>query len=394
MEDKSNEHTMCLLPWDAAAIRPFSTALPCCRFILPNNISFAKESRITNDFRNSPTWVKTRKMMLEGTPIPECAKCYREESSGAPSMRTFSLKYHRGVGLPIPTDIEVLPLRFLEIAFSNLCNLACVSCGNSYSSTWATEDYKHGRLPKGQKALVQHNNDLTGMDLSQVTVIKIIGGEPFMDQDRFIHLLKRLNLQNLTIRISTNGTVLPNNELKSLIDQCKNVVLDVSLDGVGSVDEWYRWPTNFTEKEKIMNQYQEWWGDKRNALLQVHSVINAYNIWNLNEMVLYMNNNFPSWGMDFDWITIPAWQSIAVIPDELKAELKTKLLEWDSTIKANTRFEKSPPFSVSILRLDDTPNSTWDTFKGNTFSLADERKINVLEMVPHLKIALDKLSQN
>ena len=388
--EQSNEKTMCLLPWDSVAIRPFSTAIPCCRFRLPDTVGFAKESRITNDFRNSPTWVDTREKMLAGIKVESCSKCYQEEDNGAQSMRTHSLRGHRSNNKEIPTTTDVLPLTFLEIAFSNLCNLACVSCSKDYSSTWATEDYKNGRLPKGQKALVEHGDDLGNLDMSQVTVIKIIGGEPFMDQDRFIQLLKKVDLKNLTIRISTNGTVLPNEELKSLIDQCKHIVLDVSLDGIGTVDEWYRWPTKFSDKERIMDQYQEWWGNRKSALLQVHSLINAYNIWNLDEMVLYMNKKYPTWGMDFDWVVIPAWQSLGLIPAEFKEELKIKLKEWDLTIKANTRFGKSTPFSTSIIRLDDKPRMTWEDFKKRTFGLAKERNLDVLEMVPHLKDALGK----
>lgn len=377
--------TMCLLPWDSAAIRPFSTAMPCCRFSLPNAISFATESNVGNDFRNSVTWVKTRESMLAGEKISSCFRCYREEESGSESMRTLSIKEHLK-RKTLPTDANILPLRFLEIAFSNLCNLGCVSCSASYSSTWAAEDYKHGRLPPGQKALIQHNNDLGDIDLSHVTVIKIIGGEPFMDQARFIALLKRLNLKTLGIRISTNGTVLPNEELKSLMDQCKHVVLDVSLDGFESVNEWYRWPTKWHEVVSNMNQYHAWWGDKSNVLLQIHTVINAYNIWTLDKTVQFMIDNYPTWGIDSDWIVIPAWQSLGVIPNEYKKYLTEKLITWNNTIKPNTRFGKANPFKVSIDRLNDSPgNSSWEEFKSRSLSLSKERKLDLFAMVPDLK---------
>lgn len=377
--------SICLLPWDSVAVRPFGTAIPCCRFVLENTIEFAKESRISNDFRNSPTWVRTREMMLAGEKTPHCFLCYREEDSGAQSMRTFSIINHLKDGVSkMPTNTDVFPLKFLEIAFSNLCNLACISCNRSYSSTWASEDYKNGRLPHGQKALIQHNVELNNLDLSHVDTIKIIGGEPFMDQDRFIDLLNRLDLKNLTIRISTNGTVLPNNELKLLMDQCKNIVLDVSLDGINSVAEWYRWPTKFSDVRRVMDQYQEWWGDKPNRLLQVHSLIHIYNIWDLDTMIIFLNENYPSWGIDCDWIVIPTWQSVSLIPEELKPDLIDKLSHWDSTIKAKTRYGKSNPFSVSILRLKDTPSSTLEEFKEKTLLLAKERNLDVFKMVPHI----------
>jgi len=378
--------TMCILPWDSAAIRPFSTALPCCRFNLPNQIKFADESNVNNDFRNSSTWVKTRESMLAGEKVASCIKCYREEESGAESMRTLNLKNYREKHHNIiPITAEILPLRFLEIAFSNLCNLACVSCSSSYSSKWATEDYKHGRLLLNQKSLVQHNNDLGDIDLSHLTLIKIIGGEPFMDQDRFITLLKRLNLKNLAIRISTNGTVMPNEELKSLLDKCEHVVLDVSLDGFESVNEWYRWPTKWHEVVANMNQYTAWWGEKTNVLLQIHTVINAYNIWTLNKTVQFMINNYPAWVIDSDWIVVPAWQSLSVIPIEYKKLLSEKMIVWNDTIKPNVRFGKANPFKVSIDRLKDGTSSNWEEFKSRSLVLASERKLDLFAMVPDLK---------
>jgi sulfatase maturation enzyme AslB (radical SAM superfamily) len=380
--------TMCILPWDSAAIRPFSTALPCCRFNLPNEIKFADESNVNNDFRNSSTWVKTRESMLAGEKVASCIKCYREEESGAESMRTLNLKNyrekHRNI---IPITAEILPLRFLEIAFSNLCNLACVSCSRKYSSTWAAEDYKHGKLPLGQKSLIQHNNDLGDIDLSQLTAIKIIGGEPFMDQVRFIALLKRLNLKNLSIRISTNGTVLPNTELKSLIDKCKHVALDISLDGVGSVNEWYRWPTKWHEVVDNMNQFDAWWSKTTNVSLQIHTVINAYNIWTLDKTIQFMINNYPSWGINSDWIVSPAWQSLSIIPSEHKKLLTEKLVEWNNNINPNVRYGKANPFKVSIDRLKDNLHTTsnWEEFKSRSLELANNRKLDLFAMVPDLK---------
>lgn len=380
--------TMCMLPWDSAAIRPFSTALPCCRFNLPDVVKFADESNIGNDFRNSATWVTTRESMLAGEQVSSCFRCYREEESGAESMRTLSLRPHQENNYTtIPITVEILPLRFLEIAFSNLCNLACVSCSSSYSSTWASEDYKHGRLPPGQKSLIQHNNDLGDIDLSQITVIKIIGGEPFMDQARFIALLKRVNLKNLSLRISTNGTVLPNKELKSLMDQCNHVVLDVSLDGFESVNEWYRWPTKWHEVVANMNQFDAWWGEATNVLLQIHTVINAFNIWTLDKTMQFMIDYYPKWAIDSDWIVIPAWQSTSVIPVEYKTMLTEKMVEWNDTIKPNVRFGKANPFKVSIDRLKDEPftSTNWEEFKSQSLGLASERKLDLFAMVPDLK---------
>jgi MoaA/NifB/PqqE/SkfB family radical SAM enzyme len=396
MDKLIKDQSMCLLPWNAAAIKPSGIAMPCSRFNIPEADSFSKESNVHLDFRNSTKWVETRKMMLLGEKIPSCFRCYREEDSGAESMRTISLKKHIDQDLskidiktlpllPIPIDHTVLPLTFLEISFSNLCNLACVSCNQVYSSTWAAEDYKNGRPLKNQKALIEHNSDLSHIDLSSISLLKIIGGEPFMDQKRFISLLDKLDLQNLKLIISTNGTILPNHELKVLIDQCKQVIISVSLDGIGTVNEWYRWPTKFLDVISTMDQFHQWWNDDPRFLLEVHSVINVYNIWTLDETVLFMNDRFPSWGIDFDWIITPKWQRLSIIPMVLKQSLYKQLTLWHETIKPNVRFGKSNPFKVSIDRLNDVSDSSLDEFKSFSLLLAKERNLNLFKMVPHVE---------
>ena len=98
-----------------------------------------------------------------------------------------------------------------------------------------------------------------------------------------------------------------------------------------------------------------------------------------------MINRYPTWKTDFDWIQNPAWQAICIIPNEHKEELKKKLTYWNDTIKGNWVYYKESPFLVSIDRLDDTERSSWKVFKENSLLLAEERNLNLLELVPILK---------
>jgi sulfatase maturation enzyme AslB (radical SAM superfamily) len=206
-----------------------------------------------------------------------------------------------------------------------------------------------------------------------------------MDQQKFISLLKKINLKKLTIIISTNGTILPNDELKSLLDQCNRVVLSVSLDGIGLVNDWYRWPSKFAKITEVLNQYTSWWGYNSKFLLEIHSVINIYNIWTLDEIVLFINEFYPLWGMDFDWIVTPTWQNISILPFSFKTNLIDKLNFWNEDIKSNVRFNKSNPFTVSIDRLNDNSIGSLEEFKSRSIMLAKERNLDLLEMIPHLK---------
>jgi sulfatase maturation enzyme AslB (radical SAM superfamily) len=385
---QTDNGAMCLLPWDSIAIRAGGRAEPCCRF-WPST-EFLEGSKVSIDFRKSTPWRELQEDMLAGKKNTACQQCYKQEDAGGMSTRTYSLQ-----DTELPTTTELRHIKMLDIAFSNLCNLACVSCSRQYSTTWGTEDYKAGRIGKEIKVLIDHPTSIVdNLDLSQLTTLKIFGGEPFMDQDRFIHLMKKLDLSKIKLLVSTNGTSLPNSELKSLMDQCASIYLDVSLDGLGSVNDWYRWPSKFTEVQQVMDQYNEWWGTKDNVTLTIHSVISVYNIFTLDQFIMFMTNNYPKWELDWDWVSGREWQMLSIIPPNQKILLTRQLTEWESTIQGNWNIDKGNPFKRSIVELLKTPKSDIKEFWERSVSLAKERNLDILKMVPDITRLLEDSVDN
>ena len=179
----TDNKSICIYPWSGVAIRADDKVAPCCRFWA--SYEFKKEINTSIDFRNSKSWKNLQEKMLAGEKDMACRMCYDEEAIGNESMRTMSIKNRQ-----LPTTTDILPIEFLDIAFNNLCNLACVSCSRICSTTWGTEDYKSGRLSKSTKVLMEHSESIVdNLDLSQLKYLKIFGGEPLMDQDKFIKLI-------------------------------------------------------------------------------------------------------------------------------------------------------------------------------------------------------------
>jgi radical SAM protein with 4Fe4S-binding SPASM domain len=374
--------TVCPFAWDSAAIRPNGEVIPCCLF--KNYLNRNNNWGIINsnlDFRNNDLWRNLRRRMLSGEQISECRDCYAIEDQGHASMRTANLDR-----LPNTLTEECLALTYLEMSFSNLCNLACVSCSVYCSSKWGTEDYKKNPQIK-ISSLVEHNVEIT--DLSKLTTLKIIGGEPLMEQARFIELLKKLNLNQLTLMISTNGTVLPSEELKSLLDQCQRVVIDVSIDGIGSVGEWYRWPTKFAAVEQTITQFEQWWANDNRVTLNTKTLINLFNVWTLDQIVNYVAVDHPAWTMYFDWIDHPDWQKLSQIPDEYKPALIKQLEQWNATSQRPWHPNFNNPYETSILKLNEPSTVDWPTIKEKTLTLATDRGLNVLNMLPKMENLLN-----
>jgi MoaA/NifB/PqqE/SkfB family radical SAM enzyme len=133
-----------------------------------------------------------------------------------------------------------------------------------------------------------------------------------------------------------------------------------------------------------MNLYQTWWGEHENILPIVHHVVNAINIFELEEFVKFMTNDFPTWRVEWDWIRWPQWQELSALPTDIKKELILKF-ELLSNQFAVNEFISINPYKISIEKLKESPNSDWNTLKEEALKLSQERNLDFLNMVPTYK---------
>jgi organic radical activating enzyme len=367
--------SICPAPWIAAAVKPFGEVIPCCSFSPDEN--FILESRVDTDFLNSNAWQDIRNKMSNGIPVIGCETCYRKEQLGIKSSRETLIDFFG--------ESKTVNLEFLEIGFSNVCNLACVGCDYTYSSKWGAELKKHNLI--NESNIIKSNNIddiIKNYNLKNLKVLKVLGGEPLLEQAKFIKILEKTNLNNLTVTFTTNGTVFPNNHLKSLLEKCQAVHLYISIDGESTVNEWVRWPIKHSVLKNNIKKYVEWKSTLTNIFLISHTVINIYNIWTLNFFINELNKKYPDWIFDFGWVESPSWQSISNIHESFKLKLEENLIQWNRNIKINFLQERNP-FLDSIKYLNKESESSWNEFKEKSLTLAEQRNLNLFKMVPSLK---------
>ena len=385
-KDFSDNKSICAYPWMAACINPNGLVRPCCFWRSNGDSLTLSNSNLTNNPTHSPAWDKVRADMVAGIPVKSCALCYKMDAANSYSGRTNSLKWLKPDDYTIFNDVKAAPLDYLEVTLSNLCNLACVGCVDGLSTKWSAENIKAGR--PGAK-LINNKYDWTKWDLSTLRKLKILGGEPFMEQDRFGDLLEHVDLAKLTLVIFTNGTILPDERLKSLIEKSKKVEFYVSLDGLGSVNDWVRWPGKFNEVVDNMKIFQSWWSNYTNIELINSSVINIFNILTIDSYFDFMTATFPNWRQQFNWVDSPDWQDIKNLPKEVKSIL---INNYSSKTADNLRtlWEKDKDFyKISSEYLKLSGNVDWNFIKTKTNNLAKERNLDIDAMIPEFKKILD-----
>jgi molybdenum cofactor biosynthesis enzyme MoaA len=292
----------------------------CCKnrkTRLPYNI---KDMPLIDMF-NSPEFIETRKQMAEGIMPFGCEPCYSAEAKGQKdSFRIRSLKgvRYRDHGPVKDQSIYITPyadtkIRALDLRLGSTCNLTCVMCYPSDSNSWHKifEDYARTVNRETENAInitmdrydpkklnwaedpKAWDNIFCSID-EDVKRIYLAGGEPFYIKGFEDYLVELYNkCPQAFIEINTNATrLLPEKYLQKL--KGANLGIRVSIDGIGSVDEYVRQGTKWEEKVQVIDQYHTCFN-----ITSFDITVNSLNVHNLPDTLewikhKYINNNdFP-----------------------------------------------------------------------------------------------------
>ena len=189
-----------------------------------------------------------------------CESCKQKEASGVESYRQSHLKYYDLTDFKqavsnykeVPSSIEHIDLTGMV---GNVCNLACHMCHPVASSKYKSESITLKEIPI-TKAVQQprlnedYYNDLVNNILPKARKIKFAGGEPTMSKNLF-RLLERLpdSLKStLDVQMSTNLTNTKNlSRMLDLLRPFKYIKIHVSIEGVGPVQEYIRYPSKWSD---------------------------------------------------------------------------------------------------------------------------------------------------
>lgn len=298
------------------AIRPNGTVQPCCYFNwydVPEDFTLDYK----NLFYDHPFMKKIREDLRQDKPVSGCSKCYKAEELTGRSMRTEYIKEERLGFSEQPPEEPVLT--YIDLALSNVCNNRCRMCSYELSTNWYSDAKKLGiEIPRG---LIEHKNNFDDIDFSKLTYIKMIGGEPLMEQDKFIEVLKRCKLDTMNILVTTNSTVRPNEELLDLLKQCKKVRWNLSIDSFGTMNDFLRKGSKWQNVQDNIH----WFMQAFPGLVNVNGVVSIYNANNFYELTDYVNEHYPKAKVAFNLLDGVDYMHPRHLPEEAKSYIINKL---------------------------------------------------------------------
>jgi radical SAM protein with 4Fe4S-binding SPASM domain len=391
--------TFCMLPWMHLHAYPDGRAYPCCFAFDPYHVGNLNKESLKEVF-NGQKMKEMRVRMLNNKKSRECMKCYDQEKSGFFSLRLSSNK-HFGHNIPLvhntlPDGQADFVMKYWDIRFSNLCNMACRSCGTWFSSNWY-EDHKKltGSPPPHAKIMKvgRNTNDMWEQMLESFDHAEqfyFAGGEPIIMEEhyRILKELDRRKMYHVRLIYNTNfsKTKFKDIDVFELWNKFDSVSVGASLDAEGSRAELMRKGTKWEETVANRKRMMEVCPQVDFYISSTVSLMNSLHVCDFHknwvEKGLINAQDF-----NFNLLQHPVWQRMDILPPEHKERVKDKYEEHIKWLKGKDPLTRASKGFDSGLKwmLEKDNQKHLDLFFSNTRKYDKIRNENSVDVFPEWK---------
>lgn len=217
------------------------------------------------------------------------------------------------------------------------------------------------------------------------------GGEPFLvkEFDQILDVLIETGVAaNVTFEIVSNMTTLKDSTIDNL-GKLKKVLLGVSIDGIGDVLEYIRYPAKWTDIENNIRRVRR----LGNLELGFNTAVQLYNLHHMLEILRYCDSH------DFDvhthFLVSPKYLSVLVLPPAARLIVLEQLHEYVAEEGHRPGNRKSAEYMITFLEehADDHYRRGFGQFVQFTNDLDVSRGQSFRDAYPHLVEKFAEASQ-
>lgn len=253
-----------------ARLQPSGKISKCGHMIRPKEFDSFDEMQASE-------WLKNiRDKMSQNVWPDECMRCKKTEEINNRSIRLDMIERDKILKL-INQDYIVV-----GGVLDNICNSACQTCNETLSS-------KIGSLKKNS-IKIDNYKKFYELPTDRILELDVNGGEPTYSTN-YKKILKSPPANVKIIRINTNAHK-TFEEVIPLLEKGIRIIVTVSLDGLGAVHDYTRWPIKFKDVEHTIQRYQKIKSSYPTLFrLNAWTTVSVYNIGQFDKILEYTKNN-------------------------------------------------------------------------------------------------------
>ncbi len=278
--------TFCMAPWTHTYLSPQMERRLCCSSressenfkqyidtIDPKGHNDKLNLTTLEQHWNSDYMKSVRLKLLAGEEIPQCAVCNHKLLNEQVYRQHFNWLYKNKINEAFDstddTGATTMKVESFDYRFSNLCNFSCRMCGDMLSSTWETENKKHGKGDYehyriwGRKDIKEklerfHDQQIVkefveAVEEKRITELYWCGGEPLMWKIHWTAMerIKELGYADRVLaRYNSNMSRINfygKNLFDDILQHFPKFQICASIDGTGEIGEYIRTGLKYNE---------------------------------------------------------------------------------------------------------------------------------------------------
>jgi hypothetical protein len=384
--------------------------MPCC--VADSNMPVAdiKNDESIIQMMNSEDFKKIREKMLVDEPVAACKRCYDLELMGTWTMRQShnkrrGLEYVDMIAKNTENDgtLAEFQMKYMDLRFSNMCNMKCRSCGPGCSSLWSQEFVDERGVDvyeeyfKTRKIVINSAEEMGFMNklkpyLKDVLEVYFAGGEIIITPEHYECLdywIENGLTDQVELTYTTNFSSLKYKD-KDLIGYWKKfpqLKVWASLDASGDVAEAIRKGTDWDRIIKNIKTLRE---QVPHAQFQITPTISIWNIFDFHIFFDYMVSegliDDKTSSPRFNLATNPWYANIMILPVPVKNRLTEIYLKYSHKYEGiNQDIANGFRMIVNNLQVGNENKGGILEFKKFNDELDEFRNEKLTDIIPELQ---------
>lgn len=277
----------CTAPWSLIYVYPDGTVKTC---VAGQEHTGNLRHASIDEILKSAERRKIKQQIMAGKESKNCSQCLRLENDGDGKtpyqfLRNNYNELGRDLDIDYHNDTEFV-LGALDLHWSSICNLKCVTCWAKQSSSIAKEQGKPVLHLPSERA----HQLIDWIVANQATLreLYLSGGEPMLIKynEKLLSRLERR--QHLQVRVNSNLMWKQNNPVLQQLLQFPNTLITCSADSLGAKFDYIRRDADWHVFSDNLNYLK----GHRHVRLRINMVFFVLSALDLTETIDYFYKNF------------------------------------------------------------------------------------------------------